>query len=69
MGQTGQSKQLVPPLPVHKNLQKKKRNVTLCNIVTATSLFNFSLRWLQKRQIVTSTGTDQIPPALIRARV
>jgi hypothetical protein len=40
MGQPGQSEQLAPPRRIHKNLQKKKKNTKLCNIVTATSLLN-----------------------------
>jgi hypothetical protein len=36
MGQPEQSEQLPPP-PIHKNLQKKKKKAKLCNIVTAMS--------------------------------
>jgi hypothetical protein len=38
MGQPGQSEQLAPPPPTHKNLQKKIAK--LGNIVKATSLLN-----------------------------
>jgi hypothetical protein len=41
MGQPVQSEQLAPP--TYKNLQKKKKNAKLCNIVPATSLIELTV--------------------------